>query len=231
MRQRHVSGIEEKLSAYEGLILRPKAGKAAMQLLPNGRPVRWYQRSSEFYALPDGFPRVYVEIGCGRGQFINAIAAEDPGALYIGIEGCKTIVARALEKTKDANLSNVYYIDAFINDAAGAFAEDAITGIYLNFSDPWPKDRHADRRLTSPEKAGAYYKILKPGGFVDLKTDGEAFFDYSLDTFVRTGFLIEDFTRDLKAGETVPTEYEQRFRALGQPIFRFRATKPTISKR
>ena len=271
MRQRHVRGIEGKLAAYAGLILHadePESVGPACDKADGGAgyAVRWYQRGSGRYKLPEGFARTYVEFGCGRGRFIGAMAEADPEGLYIGVEGCKTIVLRALEKTRAAELTNVRYIDAFINDATGAFAENSVDGVFLNFSDPWPKDRHADRRLTAPKKAEAYLRILKPGGFVCFKTDGEAFFDYSLRTFTEAGFHIGPATRDLwhdqyctiddsKAGilmgaeaaekmdgaskgpqsaakgdiitraAATLTEYELRFRAIGQPIFHFAATK------
>jgi len=192
------------------------------------------------------------------------MAAEDPEGLYIGIEGCKTIIISAIEKTRSAGLQNVRYIDAFVNDAASAFAECSLAGVFLNFSDPWPKDRHADRRLTAPAKAESYFHILKPSGFASVKTDHEALFKYSLDTFAGAGFHIEIFTRDLagsaghagpvdhadpaarstgaasepgqaantKAADAsmraaaTPTEYEKRFRSLGQRIFYFKARRP-----
>ena len=204
--------------------------------------------------MPGGYGRVYVELGCGRGRFVNGMAAADPDALYIGAEGCKTILIRALAGTRGAGHENVRYIDGFVNDAASAFAEDSLDGIFLNFSDPWPKIRHAGRRLTAPAKAEAYFKALRPGGFVALKTDGEGFFEYSLAVFGGAGFHIDYQTRDLQRmeglsglgflhigdascfcddyvidvaerGAGMLTEYEQKFRASGLPIYCFIAIK------
>ena len=220
MRQRRVTGIEERLAPYADLIL---SGDNEID-----RNMRWYQRSSPRYILPAGFERIYAEFGCGRGLFINNLAAEDPGGLYIGIEGCKTIVIRALEKTRAAEHNNVRYIDGFVNDAESAFDKESLSGVFLNFSDPWPKDRHADRRLTSPGKAEKYLRVLKEGGFVSFKADGEEFFNYSLKTFTEAGFHItgtacEDHIAE-RAKET-PTEYELKFRAQGRPIYQFTAVK------
>ena len=210
----------------------------------NDRYVRWYQRLSEQYILPEGFERTYVEFGCGRGQFINALAENDPSGLYIGVEGCKTIVYRAIKKAKEASLENLYFIEEFINDASTAFEENSLHGMFLNFSDPWPKDRHADRRLTAPLKVNSYKQILKPGGFVALKTDNEPLYDYSFKVFEEAGFLIEKSTRSLEEisasssefsqqsldvaarGLFTQTEYEQKFRASGLPIYYFLARKP-----
>ena len=236
MRQRHVNGIDEKLAGYADLILRPATDCPSVQLLPSGRPVRWYQRTSQLYQIPEGYERIYAEFGCGRGRFISAMAAGDPEALYIGIEGCKTIVAKAMAKAKAADSKNIRFIDSFINDAGTAFEEDSLSGLFLNFSDPWPKDRHEDRRLTAPAKAKAYLRILKPGGFVLLKTDGEAFFKYSLASFAGAGFQIAgcvcEIAKEAGCDMTIieraiatPTEYEERFRALDQPIYRFLAYK------
>ena len=198
------------------------------------RHMRWYQRRSPLFELPEGYEKVYVEFGCGRGRFINAMATADPDALYIGVEGCKTILIRALAKTHEAALPNVRYIDAFINDPDSAFAEDSLAGVFLNFSDPWPKDRHADRRLTSPAKADAYRRILAPGGFASVKTDSEGFFTYSLGTFTKAGFSIAgsvcEISNSTHSGAELvaraaatPTEYELRFRSEGLQIYQFTA--------
>jgi len=163
------------------------------------------------------------------------MASEDPEGLYIGIEGCKTIVIRGLEKTRAAGLLNVRYIDAFVNDAVSALGGGTLDGLFLNFSDPWPKDRHADRRLTSPGKAEKYMSVLKDGGFASFKTDGEAFFKYSLETFTNAGFHIAGAACDIAASAydpgiaeraaAVQTEYEIKFRALGKPVYQFTAIK------
>ena len=249
MRQRHVKGIDEKLAAYADLIL-PCSSQTAMscaavehlfvglnnsekadgypsvQLLPSGRPVRWYQRSSPRYIFPEGYERTYVEFGCGRGHFINEMAAKDLEALYIGVEGCKTVVVKALAKTRAAGFANIRYIDAFINDADAAFEEGSLDGVFLNFSDPWPKERHASRRLTAPEKACAYLRILKPGGIAVFKTDSEKFFKYSITSFIEAGFKIVDLSNEVAdRAVSTPTEYELRFRSLGQPVYHFKALK------
>ena len=222
MRQRRVAGIEERLLPYADLILSRDSGSYDFLYYP-----RWYQRPSPRYKLPEGFSRTYVELGCGRGRFINALAAEDPEGLYIGAEGCKTIVIRALEKTREAGLGNARYIDSFINDMLTAFPEESLDGLFLNFSDPWPKERHAERRLTSPSKAASYFQVVKSGGVVVLKTDGEAFYEYSRTAFLSTGFIIAE--QPVKGVATraieTPTEYEIKFRAEGKPIYSFIATK------
>jgi tRNA (guanine-N7-)-methyltransferase len=173
-------------------------------------PGRWYERETPRYVIPEDFAHapVFVEFGCGKGDFINALAvspeADRIGALMIGVEGGGSIVLAALRKTADAGLTNVRYINHYVNDAAAAFAPASIDGIFLNFSDPWPKDRHADRRLTSPSKAAAYFCVLKPGGFAVMKTDGRPLYEYSLETFRAAGFTIVYQTEDLSAAPAIP---------------------------
>ena len=252
MRQRRVTGIEERLAEYSDLILKtgirtevtqrfdgtlPAAPEGDSAYVPTDRYPRWYQRRSEQFEIPAGYDRIYAEFGCGRGQFINSIAEKDPDGLYIGIEGCKTIVYKAIKKTKIAELKNVFYIDQFINYASMAFEKESFAGIFLNFSDPWPKERHSERRLTAPAKALNYKRILKPDGFLALKTDNEALFNYSLKVFEVAGYYIESSSRNLEAvsantgidvaanGKTTQTEYEQKFRAIGLPIYYFLARK------
>jgi tRNA (guanine-N7-)-methyltransferase len=190
---------------------------------PQEYHLRWYERASDLYEIPKGFDRVYVEFGCGRGKFINTLAEKDPDGLYIGIEGCKTIVLRAIQKTHASGLQNLFYIDSFINDAAAAFKEETLDGIFLNFSDPWPKVRHAERRLTAPAKAASYKRVLKPGGIVILKTDSEDLFEYSLKSFEDAGFNIDEYnSNDVVAiAIATPTEYEEKYRALGRPVYSF----------
>ena len=239
MRQRRVTGIEDKLAEFSDLILQHATESSADSSvqIPVDRYPRWYQRRSEQFEIPAGFDRIYAEFGCGRGQFINSVAKNDPDGLYIGIEGCKTIVYKAIKRTKAAELKNIFYIDQFINYSSTAFDKESFDGIFLNFSDPWPKERHADRRRTAPAKALNYKRILKPDGFAALKTDNEALFDYSLKVFKESGYHIENSTRNLEAadpsygadpaknGLITQTEYEQKFRALGMPIYYFLARK------
>ncbi|MDR1816543.1 MAG: hypothetical protein LBR00_07760 [Clostridiales Family XIII bacterium] len=256
MRQRRIKDIEEKIAAYRHLLLASEASSS----LTDAHPGRWYQRSVGRYALPEGFGRIYVEFGCGRGRFLNeraagcrpyiadvadaaddgaatdaADAADDGAAthaadaaaipaLFLGVEGCQSVLIKALKKTAAAGLSNVRYIPSFVNDASEAFAPASLDGIYLNFSDPWPKDRHEKRRLTSPRHSAGYFTVLKPGGFLELKTDNAAFFDYSKEKLEEAGFVIAHTDRDHIAA--VQTEYERRFVSRGLPIHWLRAEKP-----
>ena len=260
MRHRPVKDLHNKIKALGHLLLVPEfSSKPPLRWdtrqegdpsVPPGtasHPGRWYEREAQRYIIPEQFKdsQVYVEFGCGKGDFINALSqtpdALKKGALMVGIEGGGSIILAAMRKTDEAGFSNVRYINSYVNDAAKAFAPDSLDGLFLNFSDPWPKDRHADRRLTAPSKAAAYHSVLKPGGFAVMKTDGKALYEYSLETIRAAGFSMLYQTTDLGSGlpedlsPEIPemalngvmtqTEYERRFRGLGYPIYCFIAIR------
>ena len=252
MRHRPVKSLDAKIAALSHLLLLSEDQDNCHLERSEGssHPGRWYEREAPRYIIPEAFKAapVYVEFGCGKGDFINALSqspeAARTGALAIGIEGGGSIVLAAMRKTDEAGISNVRYIKSYVNDATTAFAEDSLDGIFLNFSDPWPKDRHADRRLTAPLKAAAYHSVLKSGAFAVVKTDGKALYEYSLETFRDEGFTLiyqttnleTDSSDDIRntmpeipemalAGVRTQTEYERKFRGLGYPIYCFIAIR------
>jgi tRNA (guanine-N7-)-methyltransferase len=165
-----------------------------------------------------------VEIGMGKGKFILQLAAENPHINYIGIEKYSSVLLRALEKHKETTLTNLYFLRYDAEYLTDIFGKEEISRIYLNFSDPWPKDRHAKRRLTSKEFLSKYEQCLKKEGEVAFKTDNRVLFDFSLEEAKLAGWEVKDVTYDLHHSEylkgNVMTEYEERFSALGNPIHR-----------
>ena len=156
------------------------------------------------------------------------MALNNPDMNFIGIEQNETILAIALKKVIDLGLTNVKLIRVNANEMLSIFDTKEIDIIRLNFSDPWPKSRHEDRRLTSPEFLNMYYNILNDDGYIAFKTDNREFFDYSVETFKENGWVLEEVNYDypLTNNENdVPTEYEKKFRALGQPIHYLKAVK------
>ena len=205
MRQRKVKNLEEKLENCGELLV--------------GEPI---ENRGDWQKL---FPReqpLYLEIGCGRGGFISGIAVKNPNRNFIGIEGHSSVALRALQNIRTQGLANIRIIAEYINDPEDWFAENEISGIYLNFSDPWPKDRHAKRRLTSPKYISSYKKILKPGAFIEIKTDNEQLFDYSVKSVKDAGLIILELSEDLHnsslEARNVMTEYEKKFREEGKRI-------------
>lgn len=167
---------------------------------------------------------IHVEIGMGKGKFIMQLAENNPKINYIGIEKYSSVLYRALEKIQEKELTNLYFLrfDAeYLNDI---FGKDDISRIYLNFSDPWPKDRHAKRRLTSKEFMKRYDGCLKRDGEVIFKTDNRDLFDFSLTEIKEAGWELKGVTYDLHHSEylegNVMTEYEEKFVEKGNPINR-----------
>lgn len=168
---------------------------------------------------------IRIEVGMGKGQFITTLAQQNPNINYIGIEKYSSVLVRALEKTDamETQPENLRFIRMDAENICNMFAKHEVDGIYLNFSDPWPKDRHAKRRLTSQTFLGRYDKILKPEGHVEFKTDNKDLFQFSLEQVEPAGWHLDAFTWDLHHDETlnqgnVMTEYEQKFSSMGNPI-------------
>ncbi len=167
---------------------------------------------------------IYIEVGMGKGRFITELAGRRPENNYVGIEKYSSVLLRALEKREMLpELTNLYFLRMEAEDLTEVFGEQEVSGIYLNFSDPWPKDRHAKRRLPSREFLARYDRILKPEGRVEFKTDNRALFDFALDEAEAAGWRLEVCTFDLHQEEelmadNIMTEYEERFSAMGNPI-------------
>ena len=165
--------------------------------------------------------KLVLEIGVGKGDFICQMAVNNPELNFIGLEQNETVLAIALKKVIDLWLTNVKLIRVNAGEMLSIFDTKEIDVIRLNFSDPWPKSRHEDRRLTSPEFLNMYFNILNDDGCVIFKTDNREFFDYSVETFKENNWDIVDLNYNYpftNNKEDVPTEYERKFRALGTPI-------------
>lgn len=175
---------------------------------------------------------VHIEIGMGKGKFIMALAKANPHINYVGIEKYSSVLIRALDKMEreEEPLGNLYFVRMDAENITNVFAKDEVNRIYLNFSDPWPKDRHAKRRLTSKEFFARYDKILSREGRVEFKTDNRPLFDFSVESVKEAGWKLEAVTYDLHHDDplmqgNIMTEYEERFSALGNPIHKLIASR------
>lgn len=172
---------------------------------------------------------IHIEIGMGKGQFITTLAQQNPDINYVGIEKYSSVLIRAIAKQEELRLPNLYFIRMEAEYIADVFEENEVAQIYLNFSDPWPKDRHAKRRLTSKEFLARYHQILVPEGLVIFKTDNRELFDFSVEQIPEAGWKLVDCTYDLHQSEflegNIMTEYEMKFVAEGKPICRLRANR------
>ena len=169
---------------------------------------------------------IHIEIGMGKGRFIMDMAALHPDINYVGIEKYSSVLLRAIQKQEELQLPNVIFIRMDAEDITEVFDDSEVGKIYLNFSDPWPKDRHAKRRLPSREFLKRYDKILKADGVVEFKTDNEGLFTFAREEVEPAGWNIDAITYDLHNDEVmnegnVMTEYEEKFSSLGNPIFKY----------
>lgn len=173
---------------------------------------------------------IHIEIGMGKGLFLTTLAKQNPDINYIGIEKFSSVLVRALEKRKAEELPNLLFLRMDALDLTEVFAPGEVSKIYLNFSDPWPKERHAKRRLTSTQFFLRYDQILTAAGVVEFKTDNTDLFDFSLESVKESGWKILAETRDLHQDEVmvqgnVMTEYEERFSSMGNPICKLIASR------
>lgn len=172
---------------------------------------------------------IHIEIGMGKGRFIIEMAQKYPDINYIGIDRYESVMIKALQRLKKMGESappNIRFIRMDARDIEDFFMKKEIDRIYLNFSDPWPKERHSKRRLQSVEYLKRYDALLKDEGHIEFKTDNEALFDFALHELEGTVWKIKYMTRDLHAdsGEmenNVMTEYEEKFSAKGQKIYKY----------
>lgn len=205
MRLRKVKYAFQKLQSYPDLvIIEPKKYKG-----------KW---SSQFCVQQD----IHLEIGIGKGKFLFELAKKNPNINYLGIEKYDSVIVRALEKLLIEPLPNVKLIYVDAENLPEIFAKGEISRLYLNFSDPWPKNSHKKRRLTSPLFLMRYLSILKENSIIEYKTDNYPFFEYTMMTLVQSETKIHRISLDLHNEndiDNVETEFESKFVAMGNPIY------------
>lgn len=208
MRLRNVPGAKETIASSKNVVENPEELKG-----------RW----KTFFNNTDP---INLEIGMGKGQFITQLSIDNPEINYIGIEKFSSVLVRAIEKRDEIEeeLNNLYFLRFEAEYILNIFGKEEIQRIYLNFSDPWPKARHAKRRLTSKEFLKRYDKILAKDGEIIFKTDNKELFDFSLEQIGKAGWKIKNLTYDLYNSKysqgNVMTEYEEKFTSLGKTIYR-----------
>ena len=208
MRLRNVKGSRDVIASSQYVIQEPESVRGSWKesVFKNSNPI-------------------HLEIGMGKGQFLQALASANPDINFIGIEKYSSVLIRAIQKREENDFDNLYFLRFDATGLCDIFDDGEIDRIYLNFSDPWPKDRHAKRRLTSPDFLALYDRVLRPDGFIQFKTDNRDLFDYSVEVAnTSEKWHIDELTYDLQQSEfaenNVMTEYEAKFTALGHPICR-----------
>lgn len=203
MRQRKPKNLEQKLQNCSEYMIADLANPAAS--FPKEQPL-------------------YLEIGCGKGNFIIKKALENPDKNFIAIEGQDTVILRALEKAMahEGGIPNLRFMLTFVQTMDEFFEEGQLAGVYLNFSDPWPKARHYKRRLTYRGRLLDYKWAITKGGFIEFKTDNDGLYDFTLEEIEESGFVIAEQTRDLHnspyESQYTMTEYEAKFKDKGKNI-------------
>lgn len=212
MRLRNVPGSREAIADNDMAINEPTELKGKWkEEFGNDNPIR-------------------IEIGMGKGKFITTLAMENPDINYIGIEKYSSVLIRAIERCEEIEVPNLRFIRMEAEYICDVFEKGEVDRIYLNFSDPWPKDRHAKRRLTSKQFFERYDVILKKDGIVEFKTDNDLLFQFSLEQVPEAGWELIEQTWDLHNDErlmqgNVVTEYESKFSQMGNPIHKLIAKR------
>ncbi len=209
MRLKNVKGAKNIIDGSEYIINKPNEFKGKYNLVfNNDNPIE-------------------IEIGMGKGNFIIEKAIKNPNINYIGIEKFDSVIVRAIQKLDEININNLKLIRMDALDIDLVFNHE-IDKIYLNFSDPWPKSRHADRRLTSKKFLDKYESIFKNKPCIIQKTDNRKLFEYSIISYVENNYKIDEISLDLYKDElfdNIQTEYEKRFVSLGEKIYMIKVSR------
>jgi tRNA (guanine-N7-)-methyltransferase len=209
MRLRNKPWAREKINAYPQYIISQ----------PEGAKGRW----NEIFGNDNP---IHIEVGTGKGQFVTGMAKQNPHINYIGIEMYESVIITALDRLIEADLPNLKLLDVDGAELINYFEKGEVSRVYLNFSDPWPKTRHAKRRLMYKTFLSLYESIMPDEGEVHFKTDNQGLFEFSLKSFSEYGMLLTFVSLDLHNSGyegNVMTEYEEKFSAKGQRIYRSEA--------
>ena len=210
MRLRNITGSREVIAGSPYVVqeeVQPRCSGTWKEIFGNDHPI-------------------HIEIGMGKGKFIHTMARIHPEINYVGIEKYSSVLLRAIQKMEQDELPNLKFLRMDAEDIVTVFAPGEVDRIYLNFSDPWPKDRHAKRRLPSREYLARYHAILKEDGKLEFKTDNRDLFDFAVRELEPAGWKAEVITYNLHADAAlmegnVMTEYEEKFSAMGNPICKY----------
>lgn len=212
-RLRYKPGAEEEMAAHPEIVI------------PN--PQQWKGKWQSFFQ--NEHP-IYIEVGTGKGQFVTEMAKAHPQINFIGVEIQTSVAVVAMQKMKESGQKNVALIREDVAKLLDFFEEKELARVYINFTDPWPKNRHEKRRLTYSSFLAIYHQLMGDQGEIFLKTDNQGLFEYSLNSFSAYGCRLKNITFDLHHSDyegNIMTEYEERFYKRGIPIYRCEAILPT----
>jgi len=206
MRHRRVNGKEEVFDACRDYIIQGD---------PRDNKGKWHE------VFGNNNP-IWLEIGSGKGQFMTSQAKLHPDVNFLACEGLPDVYVRICEKITEQGLSNLRVIPCWMDHALEFFEDEEIDFVFINFCDPWPKKRHIKRRLTNREKLGEYIRVLGKGKHIQIKTDNDPLFDFTLEEVEAVGLKTLEMSRDLHnspySDTNIPTEYEDKFSENGITI-------------
>ena len=208
MRLKNIPGARERIAESKFVIQEPKSMKGSWRT--------FFENHNE----------IHIEVGMGKGRFMMEMAEKNPEINYLGIEMYSSVLLRAIQKMEEKELHNLRFILMDAREIEEVFDHEEVDRIYLNFSDPWPKDRHAKRRLPSRQFLQRFEQVLKKDGVIEFKTDNRDLFDFAVEETEPAGWEILEISYDLHQDEkmmkdNVMTEYEERFSSLGNPIYKY----------
>lgn len=206
MRLRRVKGTVEKLNQFDGYVIEnPKENKGSWsKLFGNDNPI-------------------YIELGCGKGNFITKNAEINKDINYIAMEKEAEVIIKAVRKADNLELDNILFCHCNVNDLEEIFTKGEISRIFINFCDPWHKKRHYKRRLTYRGYIEKYRRVTSDDAWLHFKTDNRPLFEFSLNEFVDMDMKIKNISLNLHGEENpwnIMTEYEEKFHSKGMPIYR-----------
>jgi tRNA (guanine-N7-)-methyltransferase len=209
VRLRHKPWAKEEMEKYPSIVIQN----------PQEHKNKWNNIFSNDQPL-------FVEVGTGKGQFLTGMGQQHPNINFIGIEKYDSVLISAMERVRDTEQPNVKFLNEDVENLLDFFEEGEIDRLFINFTDPWPKNRHAKRRLTHENFLSLYKHVLKPEGEIHFKTDNQGLFEYSLHSMSTYGMAFKDVSLDLHKSSVegnVMTEYEEKFSKKGMRIYRLEA--------
>lgn len=216
MRMRKKRHLDERME---------QCGKVCLGWLPDyiaeERQREYAERFDPVKIFGNGNP-VHLEIGCGKGKFIQQMAEENPDINFVALEQTANVLITAMERTIKSGVKNLKYYAGKAEYLEKVFPPQSVERIYLNFSCPYPKESYAKHRLTHPVFLSIYRNLITEGGFIKQKTDNQRLFEFSIENFSQNGWKLRNISLDLhnsKITGNIITEYEQRFSEMGMPIF------------
>ena len=223
MRMRRKRNFEERMTACDDLLL----ARGANGILNMKEAAESYRALVDFEKAFGNSNPVALEIGCGKGGFVIALAKQNPSINYLALEKMSNVILTPLEAVKEEGLKNVKFLNVRAECLPCYIPENSLDYIYLNFSTPLPKLGYATQRLTHRNFLEKYKKLLKKGGKIIQKTDDRDFFDFSIEEYTACGFRLENLSYNLHENGNpewnIVTEYEQKWVERGLPIHRVEA--------